>query len=101
MPKSSSRHLPHTPDTLVDMIQHDLGRGLIADTDQGLRLDLSRLTPDEIGLLDRLEAHIRAPRRADESHARVAVRIRLPDRLSAIRALIRATHLEPHNREER
>lgn len=85
----SPDRLPNSSDALVEIVFHDLGRLLTQDSDQRLCIDLSQLTPREIGLLDRLEARIRPSSRTQGKGPGIEIRVRLPDRLIAIRALFR------------
>lgn len=86
----SPDRLPNSPDALVEIAFHDLGRLLAKGPGQRLCMDLSRLTPREIGLLDRLEARIRPSSKIHGKGPGIEIRVCLPDRLIAIRALIPA-----------
>lgn len=86
----SPDRVPKSPEALVEIVFHDLGRLLSQDSDQRLCIDLSQLTPREIGLLDRVEARIRLSCETQGKGPRIEIRVGLPDRLTGIRALIRA-----------
>lgn len=101
MLKSSPSHLQTPPEALFEVARLDPGRLIAGGPGQGSSLDFSGLTPRAVGLLDRLKARILLPEVTGGDACNFQLLICLPDRLNAIRTLIRSTEPAPDTKEER
>lgn len=77
---------------LADLVGHDLARVLRVEGTAGPWLDLSRLRPDEVARITRLEVRVIT----QGSAGRRRWRVDFPDRLAALRALLMPPDAEGH-----